>query len=361
LYNPVNDNLKVVPGFFQKDNDLVDIRVNQNLTFNTILVDRSDNSMKKIIFKTFDSSGKQIVEAVTTIDEDIVLHTSISSTLERDDLIIVGTWGKLNSKQASGFYALPVNPFSDQKIKRIHFGVLQHYLDYLKPKKAEKIKLKTSDAIKAGKTPDFTDNVMPYKIVEYAKGFILLAESYIPTSTPSQYPPNMPYSSTNPYYSPYGGYYPSNRIYPQYPTSYGNNVENEEEIKTIESVVLAFDGNGTILWDYSLPLDNIKMSSLEQVSDFALIENNIHFLFKNESELKIKTINLDDQEVIESTEKIKLKHLTDEMRSESERIGTVKYWFGKNFYVWGYQSIRNRSSAEDKTRQVFYINKVVVP
>ena len=102
------------------------------------------------------------------------------------------------------------------------------------------------------------------------------------------------------------------------------------------------------------------MTSLEQVCDFTLIENNIHFLYKNESELKIKTINLDDQEVAESTEKIKLSHPLDELRSESEQIGTVKHWFGKNFYVWGNHSVRNNSSVEDKTRDVFYINKVVV-
>ena len=359
LYNPATDNIKVVPGFFQKETELIDMRVNQNQTFNTILIDRADPLVRRLIFKTFDDTGKQILEDIVSIEEDIALQTGMSSTLERDDLIVLGTWGKLNSKQASGFYSLPINPFTDQKINRIHFGVLQHYLDYLKPKKAEKVKLKTADEIAAGKIPDFMDNVMPFKIVEYPKGFLLLAESYIPTTSSNQYPANMPYSMNSPYNNQYGGYYPSNR-FPQYPTSYGDNVENTEDIKTIESVVIAFDGNGTVLWDHSLPLTSVKMPSLEQVCDFTLIENNIYFLFKNESELKVKTVNLDDQEVAESTEKIKLSHPLDEVRSESEQIGTVKHWFDKNFYVWGYQSVRNKASVEDKSRQVLYINKVVV-
>jgi len=359
LFNPASDNLKVVPGFFQKESELVDMRVNENQTFNTILIDRGDHSNKKIVFKTFDASGKQILEDITTIDEDIVLQTSMSSTLEREDLIILGTWGKVNSKQATGFYSLPINPFTEQKIKRIHFGTLTHYLDYLKPKKAASIKLKSSTAIEAGRIPDFTDYVMPFKIVEHANGFLLLAESYNPTSTSNQTVPNLPYGY-NPYTSPYGGYYPTRGVYSPYPTSYGNNVQNSEEIKTVESVVVAFDGSGTVLWDYSLPLTNIKMESLEQVCDFALIERNIHFLYKNESELKIKTINLDDQEVAESTEKIQLSQPLEEIRSESEQVGTVKHWFGNNFYVWGYHSVRNRASNADKTRQVFYINKVVV-
>jgi hypothetical protein len=137
-------------------------------------------------------------------------------------------------------------------------------------------------------------------------------------------------------------------------------VENEEEIKTLESVVIAFDGNGSVLWDYSLPLTSIKLPSLEQVSDFALIENNIHLLYKNESELSLKTINLDDQEITDRVEKIQLSHPLDELKFESEQIGTVKHWFGKNFYVWGYQSVRNKASTQDRSRQVFYVNKVVV-
>ena len=361
LYSPANDNLKVIPGFFLRDSELVDIRVNQNLSFNTILIDRSENRAKKMIFRTFDTTGKQILEDITPIDEDIVLHSSISSTLEREDLMILGAWGKLNSKQASGFYSLPVNPFTEQKVKRINFGALQHYLDYLKPNKAAKLKLKSTEATEAGKIPDFTDYVMPFKIVEHKQGFLLLAESYIPSNTNSQYPSTWPYRYNYPYNQYMSGYYPSSSTYsPTNNTSYGTNMENEEEIKTIESVVIAFDGNGNVLWDYSLPLKNIKMSSLEQVCDFALIDNNIHFLYKNESELKIKTINLDDQEVAEGVEKIQLSHPLDEVRSESEQIGTVKHWFGKNFYVWGNQSVRNKASTEDKSRQVFYINKVVV-
>ena len=360
LYNPATENIKVLPGFFQKESELVDIRVNQNLSFNTILIDRSENRAKKIVFKTFDSSGKQLLEDITPIDESIVLLTSISSSLEREDLMIMGTWGKLNSRQASGFYALQINPFSDQEIKRVNFGSLEHYLDYLKPNKAEKIKLKAAEAIKTGKIPEFTDYVMPFRIVEHKSGFMLLAENYVPSTSTNPYSSNSTFPGAYPYYSPYGGYYPTNRLYTPYPTSYGSNVENEEEIKTLESVVIAFDGNGDVLWDYSLPLTSIKMPSLEQVSDFALIENNIHLLYKNESELTLKSINLDDQEVTERVEKIQLSHPLDELRSESEQIGTVKHWFGKNFYVWGYQSVRNKASTEDRSRQVFYVNKVVV-
>lgn len=361
MYSPAIANLKIIPGFFQRDIELIDMRVNQNQTFNTLLFDRSDSDNKKLIFKMFDSFGKQLLEDIVTIDSDMVLHTGISSMLERDDMIITGTWGKVDSKQASGFYVLPVDPFEDQKINRFYFGQLEHYLDYLKPKRANVIKSKTTNAIERGKIPDFSNYVMPFRMVEHPEGFLLLAESYNPSASSSNQPVYTPYSYA-PYYSPFGGYYPSNRVY--YPRStaptYGTNVENSEEIKAIESAVLAFNGKGTLLWDQSFKLTQIKMESLSQVSDFHLKKDSVIILYKNESELKIKTANLDDNQFVERSVKIKLNDTRDELRGENKQLGLIKHWFGRNFYVWGNQSIRNKTNPGNRNREVFYINKVIV-
>lgn len=359
LYNPVIDNLKVLPGFFQKDIELIDMRVNQNQTFNTLLVDRGDHDLKKIIFRTFDSSGKLLLEDLTNLDDNAIVYNGITSTLQREDMMIVGTWGKLNSKQASGFYALPVNPFDDQKIKRIHFAELSHYLDYLKPKRAASITAKTLTDIENDKIPDFTNYAMPFKIIEHIKGFWLMAESYSPSNTNNQYPVYSPYNYY-PYYSPFGGYYPTNRMYGQpAPYSYGDNMQNSEDVKIVQTVVIGFDTNGRVISDFSFKLDDVKRSSLEQISDFYVGSDSLHIFYKKESELNIKAINLETSETTDRIQKIKLNSFDEEIRSERKQDGLIKHWFDKNFYVWGYQTIRNRSKRE--TKEVFYINKVVVP
>lgn len=357
LYTASTKNLKVLPGFFQKNTELIDLRSNQNQTFNIVLIDRADRENRKIIFRTFDSSGKQLLEDITDIDEDIVLQNGISTTLDREDLIVIGTWGKKKSKQATGFYFLPVNPFSEQKINRLYFGQLHHYLDYLKPKKAAKLKLRSLKALEEGKIPDFTNYIVPYKIVEHPKGFLLLAESYAVSNSSNQNPNYPPYNNYS-YYSPYG-YYPSNRIYnPNY--SYGNNITHTDDVKTIHSVAISFDATGGVLWDHSMKLAEVKTSSPEQVTDIHISGDSIRFLYKKESEIKIKTIALDDDKSFDSTKKIRLSSPEDELRSENNQEGLIKHWFGNNFYVWGNQSIRNKTNVENKVREVFYINKVVV-
>lgn len=362
LYETATAQIKVVPGFFQKDNELVDLRVNENQTFNAVTIDRSVRSERKIIFRTFDDTGKQLLEDIIPIDEERALQTSISSTLEREDLIILGTWGERQGKQSSGFFSLPIDPFREQKINYISFGELQHFTDYLNPKRAERIKENAKEDAAAGRIPSFTNYVMPYKIEEHKEGFLLLAEVYQPSSTVNPYY-NSPYS--NPYYgSPYyyyspfwPGYYPGMRMYRPY--SYGNNVRNEDEIKTHASVLVAYNAEGEPLWDHSIKLDEIKKPALEQVTDYVYRGSTVYFVYKKESDLMIKMINIHDGSAKENTVKIKLDDPVEEIRSEKENEDGVRHWFGNSFYVWGYQTIRNVQHKDDRHRDVFYINKVV--
>lgn len=358
LYDLSSQNIKVLPGFFQKDTELVDLRVNQNNTFNVILIDRDAREQNKLVLRTFDDSGKILLEDEVSIDSRKALQTGITSTLEREDMIIAGNWGERNSKQSSGFFAIPVDPFSDQKIQYLHFGELEHYLDYLNPKRARNIKAKSLKEIKEGRTPNYVNYVMPYRIQEHKTGYLLLAEVYQPSSGAS-FPSPYPYYM-GPYDPYYGGYYAGMRRFYPYPYNYpGGPRQPSQEVKAFESVVVAFDANGKLMWDHSFKLDDIKSSTLEQISDFHLRDSRMFFLYKKESDLKIKVILTESGEVQEMNEPVRLTHENDEVRSEKDFEGGVRQWYGNSFYVWGYHTLRN-NNLEDRVREVFYINKIVV-
>jgi hypothetical protein len=370
LYELSTRSMKVVPGFFQKDTELVDLQVNQNQTFNTILIDRSVKSEKKFVLKTFDQNGKVLLEDIIPLDEQRYLQGCLSSTLLREDMLVLGTWGDRTNKQSSGFFSIRVDPFNEQKIKYYHFGELEHFLDYLNPKRAERIKSNTKKDIAAGNTPSFTTFVVPYKLVENAKGFYLLAEVYNNNvSSPNGPYYGSPYS--NPYYAnPYAmynpfwyGYYPGLR-YRSSTSLYGNpqpNPKSTDQVKTYATILAHFDGNGNLQWDQSVKLDDIEKPELEQVADFLHTQDELYFIYKKKSDLKIKTILFDKDSTAEISQKIKLNDPGDEIRQENEHQGGLKHWIDKSFYVWGYETIRNMGLKEDRTRDVFYINKIVIP
>ena len=360
LFELPDNRIRVIPGFFQKDTELVDLRTNQNQTFNTVLIDRGSKENRKLIFRTFDENGKQLLDDVVPIDEQKFLQNGITSTLEREDLAVIGTWGERNSKQSIGFYFLTVDPFNEQQIKYLDFGQLGHYLDYLNPKRAERVKANSASDAAAGRIPNFTSYVMPYKVMEYKHGFLLLAELYNPVSNMNPYYSNPYYY--NPYYSygmysvPY--YYPGmSRMYRPY--SYNSTTRTVSEIKTTQTTLLSFDAKGKINWDQSFKVDEVKMAGVDQVSDFWIEDNKVFFLYKKESELRVKTLSQEDDQIKESTEKIYTGDAEDVIRSEKEFEGGIRQWIGNTFYVWGYHTIRN-GNKDDKVRDVFYINKVVV-
>ena len=361
LFELLSNHIRVLPGFFQKDTELVDLRTNENQTFNTVLIDRGTKENRKLIFRTFDEAGKQLLDDLVPIESNIFLQTGITSTLQREDLAVVGTWGERNSKQSIGFYFMNVDPFSDQQLKYVDFGQLQHFVDYLNPKRAERIRESSKADLAAKRIPNFTSYVTPHRLKEYKDGYLLLAEVYTPVSTTS------PYYSNPYYYNPYYGggsafspfYFPgTGRMYRPY--SFNNAGRTMSEIKTSQSSVISFDPQGKVRWDQSVKIDDIRMAGVDQVADFYVEDSRLVFLYKKESELKLKTILLDSDKTEESTNPIYTGRPDDVIRSEREYEGGVRHWIDNTFYVWGYHTVRNTSS-NDRVRDVFYINKVVVP
>lgn len=363
LYNFEDEQIKILPGFYQKDNDLIDLRANQNNTFNVVLFDHGIKENPKVIFRTFDESGKQLLEDIIPIDPEIAIHSAMTSTLEREDLAIIGCWGHKNSKQSNGFFFISVNPFEEQKIHYTSLGQLDQYLDYLKPKRARKLKAKTAEEIREGKKVSLSNNIIPFRVVEGENGFKVLAEVYTPSSRTNYFPADPYDPAFNPYsYSPYwpGYYYPGmGRMYSRYQNGRYIN-EDDEAIRLHETVVISFSPTGNILNDYSVILDDIKMPALEQFSDFYSINDKLSvIIYKKEEELIVTTFDADEEDKKEERYKIKLTHDLDEFRSEQKKDGGIKGWFENVFYTYGYQTIRN-INEEDRVRDVFYINKVVI-
>jgi hypothetical protein len=355
LFTPATNSLKIVPGFFSKDTELIDMRANKNQTLNTLALEGGYRSLRKLTLRTFDSFGKELLKYSIDIEDEITLQNGICSTLELDDLVLIGTWGKKNSKQALGYYSIVVNPFGESKINRTYFGGLEHYLDYMKPKRAAKIKARTAEALEKGKLPDFTNHVMPFKIVESRKHFLFLSESYIPNRDDNRntMSPYNPAATTA-----YGGYYRSNNIYnPTYPS--GSSVTLDDDGKTIQGALIAYSTKGTVLWDYSIKLDDIRKPFVQQATDYYLTDQYVKLMYKKESDLFIRSFNIETGEAVESKERIRTIDPADEIRSDERVIGEIKNWYGNRFYAWGYQTLRNRSNPT-KNRDVFYVNKVVI-
>lgn len=354
LYDLEQNSQKILPGFFLTDNELLDLRVNKNNTFNVLLVDRGNKESKKIVLRTYDSQGTQLLEDVVNIPKEKTIISGITSTLERDELIIVGAWGVDNSKLASGVFTLMVDPFGNQSIQFYGYNDLKHPFDFMNAKRAEKIKTKESSNKKNERKPGFKNALHIVKMDETKKGFTLLAEMYSTFATSfSSGNPYSPYSSpffnTPQFFSPYSNRY-TNGAFP----SYGNRAIGET---VFHALVIEFDSKGNLLKDNGLQLEKVKLSSLEQVSDFVSIPAGIGQVYKKESELIFTVTEANDLST-QDTVKIQLKNPTDKVTFESTEDGGIRSWYRNVLYTWGYCTLKHTEKSIDPSRNVYYINKI---
>jgi hypothetical protein len=330
--------------------------MNQNGTFNTLVINRTALPEKTLLLRTFDKTGTQLLEDHIPLDPSKTVLTAVTSSLVRDELLIAGTYAVGNSKQASGFFYIVADPFSDQPLYYHDFPKLGHFLEYLNPKRSEKIRSVSERHRLNGKDPEFRANVTAIRLDEYPEGFFLLAEVYNTTSgSGSLYPPAQSYNGYYPTVSGgYNNYSPFNSRYYNSPYNYGQPISSS--VRVVQSAVVAFRPDGRLEWDHSIKVDSKDRGVLEQASDFWCDKNRIVIATKLESDLSSK-VRFKNDESQADTVSIMLKNPGDVVREEAEEEGGVRYWYGNKFYLWGYQTLKD-PTAEDKVRSVFYIVKV---
>jgi hypothetical protein len=359
IYDIFEKQLKVVPGFFTSDTELLDLRINENGTFNTLVTNRSTRQNKTLVLRTFDASGVQLMEDEIPIDQNRTILSGLTSALVRDELLIAGTYSVGNSKMASGFFSVLADPFKEQPIHYYDFAQLNHFLDYLNTKRAEKIKANSRRFREKSRDPEFKANVSNVRLEERAAGFFLLADAYNTVTAGN----NGPYPYTggyNGYYNPYGGLYGYSPFASRYYNSpynlYNQPVHND--VTMLSSSVLAFNAEGKLDWDHSLKVDDERKPTLEQAADFWCDKNKIVIATKSESDLVVKA-RFKNNETSGDTIKVLMRKPTDVVREETEDEGGVRHWYGNKFYVWGYQTVKDpEMKFEDRNRSVFYIIKV---
>ncbi len=352
VYDLPKENLKILPGFFLTDTEMLDLRVNKNNTFNVLLAERGVRETRKLTLRTYDSEGTPLLEDIIEIPQGKTIISGITSVLDREELLVVGAWGSDRSKQASGIFSLLIDPFNAQSIQFFGFGEMNHSFDFMRPRRAEKLKSKDVSNLKNEKNPSYKTPVHIVKLEENSTGFVALAELYSPYSVS-----NSNWNSYSPYNNSYGFGPYNNRYYNSPYSSYGN--RQVSGVQILHSLVINFDHQGKLTKDFGMVLENTKLQALEQASDFTFLPTGVAQVYKKENDLLLNITEGNDV-FTQDTVKIKLRSPLDKLKHESEENGGVRSWFKNNLYTWGYSSIKDEEKSSDPSRNVFYINKVRV-
>ncbi len=362
IYDLGSEKPRLLPGFFIKNSEIVDLKLNSNGTFNVMLFEQASVDIKKLKLKTYDAKGNLLIEDEYDVNNQVKLHTGTSSSLIRDDMLLVGTFGNKVSNQSYGLFTAIVDPFKDEDINFIHYHKIEEFFDYMGEKKARKYKRRVEKLRQKGKDLEFSTNLIPVSMFETDDGFVLYAEAFQQSSVPPA--PTGFYG--NDYYNPFFNYnYGYNRRFyapPYYGYPFGPSAQSvNTEKKFTQSMLLSFDENGKLQWDICFPFKSLKKSQVEQVSDIYMAEEKVFVFYKYEKEIQVHKFSFKTEELSSEELPIQLNHPNEVLRSENKEDGTIKFWYGNHLLIWGYQSIKGAGKEfESENRNVFYINKISV-
>ena len=342
-YNLFDQRPQVVPGFYADYSELLRLETDDRLrTFTVTMSEKTPDKRNTISVRSFTESGEMIRNILLRPEDGKGLLNGAPARLEHGKQFIAGTYGHKRSTYSRGLYVATVTDDGSQKIDYYNYGDLENFFSYMRAKREQRIKEKIKRRKVMGKRVKFNYRLLVHDIIEDGDHYILFGEAY--------YPKYSNYSG----YDRFGGATYGGR----YNNSYFN--PNFLGYKYTHAVVMAFDKAGKILWDNSFEINDITSYDLQQFVNLSARQDEVVLLYNFENVIRSKIIKSDQIVEGKTFNDVKLTFEDDEARDNDKQIGGLEQWYGRSFYTYGIQDIKNlRDTSVKLNRKVFYINKVV--
>ena len=335
-YNVIERKPKVLPGFYENRNEILDIVIDdQELMFTVVLREKMQNKLFTTRARTFTAEGLLVQDIIVEAGERRNLIDASSTTFDNGLQMMAGAHSRKNSSFSKGLYLAKFVNGRQQFIQYNNYADLENFFGYLKGKKEQRIKKRIEKRKALGKKNKFNYRLLVHEMIQRQDGVnILLGEAYYPR-----------YSNSSAYTNPYYGF--------------GRGGSGFLGYKFTHAIVVAFDNNGKMLWDHSFEISDVLTYSLDPLVSVSAFDDQIVLMYLEENEIRSKIVK--NNEVVEGQtfNPPKLNNENDEVRSRDPEIEELEYWFDKSFIGFGIHNVAPQSGAVFKTsRKVFYINKI---
>lgn len=358
LYTFGSKSFEVVPGYFKDKSTLVDLSDNQNSTLNAITLE-SNYEGNFLRLRTYSYDGDLFFEREVEFKEDVRILSAKSSGFIDGNVVIGGTYGLKKSSYASGFYLTVVKPAGQENIVKYHnFYDLEHFFDYMSPKRADRLQRKMENRSLRGKEVNFPSRINLSAVQNSEQGYIFLAELFNPN-----------YNNNS--YNNFGHLSREEEIrrrslasqnYARQPSRL-QNVSDADSFEYKESIIFEVSKNGDLIWDNSMKIEDVELKELKQIVHVSALNNQVNMLYQREEDLIFKIIQ-QGAVIEEGCAPVEVKLEYDKVLNTTNGVGETSYWYESNFLVWGHQKIENKVRAVtdnlEKNRYVLYINKVTM-
>lgn len=347
-YNINDKKPRVVPGFYDNKNDVLDIVVDHESKFFTVILsERMRNKKSTVRVKTFTEKGDLVQDNLLNPGEKKSLLDGASTTFANGLQYLAGTHSRKSPLYSQGFYLSKFINGTQQFNKYYAFADLNNFFNHLKPKKESRIKNRIEKKKEKGKVKRFNYRLLVHKILQRGDHYVMIAEAYYPRYS---------YGNTGSSFRSYSsGSFRNNSSYR------GNQPYNPDFLgyKYTHAVVIGFDVNCNIIWDHTFKIEDKQSFSLDENVMVTGAGQKIVLSYLEENEIRSKVV--DGDEIVEGRtfNPVKLSFEADELKSKDPQLEGIQKWHDNTLFAYGVQSIKNENGVGGKVyRKVFYLNKI---
>jgi len=337
----INDRVpRVVPGFYDNKNDILDLVVDErSKLFTVILSQKMRNKKHTIRVKTFNDKGDFIQDNLIDPGDKKSLLDGASTTFSGGLQYLAGTHSRKSVQYSQGFYLSKFINGQQQFNKYYPFAELNNFWDHLNPKREKRILRRIERKKEKGKIKKFNYRLLVHEILERDDHFILIGEAFYPRYN---------YSGSGSYFDGYGA---NSNQFSQFRNPYFLGY------KYTHAVVVGFDRNCNLLWDHTFKIEDIESFTLDENVAVSGKGDKVVLMYLEENEIRSKIV--DGDRVVEGRtfSPVKLSYETDELKTRDPSVEKITPWYDETLFAYGEQSIRN-PLAEKIDRRVFYLNKI---
>ena len=332
-YSFNSQKIKVLPGIYRNRSELIELKIDENTnTFTVVMTEQTRDRLSTVSIKRFDSNGEMLQNTeLKPLPNSSILYGQIVNLPDKRQLV-VGTYSHRRSSYSRGIYIAALNHENQEppKIKYYNYGDLKNFFNYMKAKRAARVKERVERRKIKGKKVRFNYRLLVHDVVKENGNYLMIGEAYFPKYTN---------------YSQYT-YFPG----------FGNMAF--EGYKYTHSVVIAFNDAGKILYDNSFEINDVLSYQLDQLVSVNIQDGKLILLYTYENVIRSKIIQGDQVLEGKSFNEIELAFENDIVHNNDSEVGGLKKWYGDYFFAYGVQKIKNVASAQLQ-REVFYINKII--
>lgn len=327
--------IKVLPGIYRNRSELIELNVDEDSnTFTVLMTEQTREKLATISIKRFNADGELLQNTlIEPLPNSSILYGHLI-TVPGQKQLVVGTFSHRRSNYSRGIYIASIDPNTQETpaLKYYNYGDLKNFFNYMKAKRAARVKQRVERRKIKGKKLRFNYRLMVHDILEENGNFLMIGEAYYPK-----------YNSASNY-----AYYP------------GFGYLAFEGYKYTHAVVIAFDQQGRLVYDNSFEINDVLSYQLDQLVNINAQDDKVILLYTYEDVIRSKIIQGDQVLEGKAFNEIELAFENDIVRNNDSEVGGLKKWYGDYFFAYGVQKLKNIApNGIDVNREVFYINKII--